>query len=369
MALRQRGKNGYYHAYFRTVIAGRDGKLHYATRTVNLGTDDAIEAKALEAELMKKNRAARLHQRAKAAMLRLEAEAGLIAPKSIPAAPAPEQPRKRKRVQLQGAFELAEKYRPISAYGRRIFSAFMNNISQKYFDEITPEVAFHYLSSRYGSQSGKAYNNNLTALNRVFKLLLFETGMAESPFAKIPIRQDTPRHQRAFTEAECRRIMAEAKEPWKTAFTISYYTGLRQKDAFALRWSDIDGDLITVTPAKTSRFKRAVRLRVPRQLLDYLASLPRPGNRVLDFAPHYNPRNTKQTLYFGNLLARLEITAAADEIVNYNSIRNTYISRLVEHGVEVKLIGGAVGHKEEEQTILYNTSAIPASKIAEIWKD
>ncbi len=83
MALRQRGKNNFYHAYFRTVIAGRDGKLHYATRTVNLGTDDAIEAKTLDAELMKKNRAARLHQRAKAAMLRLEAEADLIAPESV----------------------------------------------------------------------------------------------------------------------------------------------------------------------------------------------------------------------------------------------------------------------------------------------
>lgn len=144
---------------------------------------------------------------------------------------------------------------------------------------------------------------------------------------------------------------------------------MRQKDALALRWSDIDGDLITVTPAKTSRFKRAVRLRVPQQLLDYLSTLPRTGERVLDFAPHYNPRSNKESHYFGDLLDSLEITASGDEIVNYNSVRNTYISRLVEHGIDVKLIGGAVGHEEEQQTLLYNTSAIPAAKIAEIWQN
>lgn len=34
MALRRRGKNNFYHAYFRTVIAGPDGTLKYATATV-----------------------------------------------------------------------------------------------------------------------------------------------------------------------------------------------------------------------------------------------------------------------------------------------------------------------------------------------
>ena len=58
MALRQRGKHNFWHVYYRTVVARPDGSLTYATKTVNLGTADLIEARALEAEYMAKNRAA-----------------------------------------------------------------------------------------------------------------------------------------------------------------------------------------------------------------------------------------------------------------------------------------------------------------------
>ena len=50
MALRKRGKKGYWHAYFRTVVSRPDGTLKYATTTVNLFTADRVEATALEWE-------------------------------------------------------------------------------------------------------------------------------------------------------------------------------------------------------------------------------------------------------------------------------------------------------------------------------
>ena len=50
MALRKRGKAGFWHAYFRTVTARPDGTLKYAMRTVNLGTTDYTTARAMEAE-------------------------------------------------------------------------------------------------------------------------------------------------------------------------------------------------------------------------------------------------------------------------------------------------------------------------------
>ncbi len=77
MALRKRGKNGYWHAYFRTVVSLPDGTLKYATTTVNLFTDDLVAARALEADLMAKNKAARAHQRATAKLRQLEVAAGV----------------------------------------------------------------------------------------------------------------------------------------------------------------------------------------------------------------------------------------------------------------------------------------------------
>ena len=54
MALRKRGKQGFWHAYFRTVTARADGQLQYKLTTVNLGTADLLQAKAMERELMAK---------------------------------------------------------------------------------------------------------------------------------------------------------------------------------------------------------------------------------------------------------------------------------------------------------------------------
>ena len=49
MALRKRGKQGFWHAYFRTVTARPDGTLQYKLTTVNLGTADPTNNNNLQA--------------------------------------------------------------------------------------------------------------------------------------------------------------------------------------------------------------------------------------------------------------------------------------------------------------------------------
>ncbi len=373
MALRVRGKDKIYHAYFRSTVCDADGQLRHVMRTVNLGTTSLLEARALEAELMLKNRQLRQSQRTVRAFKRMEligaGQLDHLQHAQETYLPQPQATRARKRILLSDAIDLAAKYRPIKPFGQYCWKSFLRRISQKYFHEVTPEVAFNYLTTYYNNKSGKSYNNNLSALNQIFKILLFETGQDESPFGRIPMRENTPNHQRAFTEEECRSIIALAAEPWRTAFIISYYTGMRQKDAFNLRWSNIEGDKLTIIPAKTSAYKRAVRATIPQALLDYLATLPRHNDIVCGFVKRYNCRSGSQQRYFGELLKELNITASPPEIVNYNSIRDTYASRMVAGGIDLKLLGGSLRHTKEKQTLLYNTSTIPQAKLSEIFKD
>ena len=160
MALRQRGKNNYWHAYFRRVLALPDGRLKYSTVTVNLGTVDLIEARSLEAELMRKNRDARLHQRYLARMARMDAEAT-----ADPNAPAPEyrpvRDHKRKRLKLAEWREAAMKYRAISDHSAMLFQHFVEHVEGvKYFDEVTPELALRYPHLRHSSDTD--IGNDLT---------------------------------------------------------------------------------------------------------------------------------------------------------------------------------------------------------------
>ena len=306
MALRKRGKTGCWHAYFRTVTALPDGRLKYATTTVNLGTSDLVTARAMEAQLMAKNKAARLHQRTTAVMTRLE------------------------------------------------INRFVDRCTCTYFDEVTSEVALTYLQTHYGAPGkGKSFNNNKSTLNSIFRFLLIDAGMSESPFARIPNRKHTAEHQRPFTEEEFTRIYTAAQEPWKTASLIAWHTGLREESVFNLRWSDIEGDVLTIMPGKTARFGRAVRVPIHPQLQAHLSTLPRENEYVLGCFS-YNRRSSVFSTAFGKLLDSLDIRSGGGEIVNFNCFRDSFVTRCDAAGIPRHAVRGVVGHVSDDTTDLYS---------------
>ena len=362
MALRKRGKNNFWHAYFRTVVSLPDGRFKYAVRTVNLGTADLREARALEAELMRKNRAATLHQRYLAHLARLEAAATIT-----PGAPEPDlrpvRQHRKKRLKLADWREAAEKYRHVSIDTARIFERFVSRIGVRYFDEVTPEAALQYLHGHYGADGkGKSFNNNKTALNAIFKFLLVDAGMTASPFAAIPNRQHTAKHQRPFTEDEFRRIYHAAPEPWKSACVIAWYTGLREETVFNMRWSQIRDDVLTIVPGKTARYGRAVQVPLHPAIMQRLATLPRVNDYVLGLPP--NKRNNGYfTRQFGQVLDRLGIVDDDAGIVNFNCFRNSFITRCDELGLPRHATRGIVGQVSDETTDLYSRDLATARRV------
>ena len=362
MALRQRGKNNYWHAYFRRVAALPDGRLKYSTTTVNLGTADLREARALEAELLRKNREARLHQRYLAHVARLDREAA-----TAPEDPAPEyrpvREHKRKRLKLADWRAAAEKYRPVTGDTARIFARFVKGVPVRYFDEVTPEVALQYLQAHYGDEGkGKSFNNNKTALNSVFRFLLVDAGMTMSPFAAIPNRQHTGQHQRPFTEDEFKRIYRAAPEPWKTACVIAWYTGMREETVFNLRWDQLDGDLLTTTPGKTARYGRAVQVPLHPEILKRLAKLPHVNEYILGLPPRKRHSNS---FYcgFGEVLDSLGIVADERGIVNFNCFRNSFITTCDREGLPRHATRGIVGQRSDDMTDLYSHDLTTARRV------
>lgn len=359
MALRKRGKQGLYSAYFRTVMTRPDGTLKYATRTVNLGTSDLRTARAMEQELLKKNAAARQHQRFLASMIALEVAAGER--KSDEAVVITKDHRK-KRLKINKALETAAKYREIGEAARRSWNMFAADVSLRYMDEVTPELAFSYLDRKYaGPKQAKSFNNVKGSLNVIFRSTLLESGMAESPFAKIPSRKIHPDHQRPFTVEEFQQIVKAAEEPYKTACIIAWFTGLRKKDVFTLKWSSIDGDVITTTPSKTSRFGRGVRIPIHPQLQQALDALPRVNEYVLGVEKYVHRGDG-----FGDLLRSLGIVDNERGIVNFNSFRDSFITRCDALGVARHATRGMVGQVDDQTTDLYSHDLESARKVQQL---
>lgn len=364
MALRKRGKNGTYHAYFRTVMSLPDGRLKYATTTVNLYTCDLIEARALEAELMAKNKAARMHQRATAKIRQLEVAAGMRPVEDLPRPIIREQ--RKRRLKLADGIATAEKYRHVSRDSAKIWNRFVRDAGCVYFDEVTSDLALAYLQKKYGGpESGKSFDNNKSALSAIFKFCMVDAGVELNPFSVIPMRRFKSQHQRPFTEEEFRRIYRAAAEPWKTAALIAWHTGLREESVFNLEWGKLDGDVITVTPGKTARFGRSVQIPLHPQVMQRLSELPRVNGKIFGCFK-FSMKSSGFRLYFGQLLSSLGITDNEIGIVNFNSFRDSFITRCDEAGIPRHAIRGIVGHLKDEVTDLYSHDIVSARQVQQL---
>lgn len=334
MALRVRGKAGCWHAYYVAWERTPDG-LRRKRVEINLGTRDRDVAKMLEVKLMRRARETSLEARASA---KIEA--------ILTGGTVQVQRAAKRRLKIAAALERMNRYRPVGITAENYWKRFQKGIGVVYMDEVTPELAFAYLEKL--DLSGKSYNNMKCALNAVFKTLLLDSGMTSSPFERLPARQSSTLAQRPFTREEYERLLSISESPWKEAIQIAWYTGMRKKDVFTLRWSEIHGDMIRKLPAKTARFRREVLIPVHPRLQAVFDGIKRKGEYLLVCSRNEYDRG------FNALLTRAGIVEDETGTVNFNSFRNSFISRCDAAGIPRHAIRGIVGHVSDVQTDLYS---------------
>jgi len=362
MAIRKRGKSGLYHAYFRGLDERADGSLIMVTREVCLHTSDPIAAAALDRQLREREAKHRAELRARAFARQLMSP-DVSAPVS---AVTPVLEHRKTRLRLSDALHVAARYAEIGPTLRKIWSKFAREAGVAYMDQVTPELVHEYLA-RYAR--GKTANNVRGAINRVFSLSLLESGLDRSPANLVPSRRNDSDHQRPILESEFLRLYAAASDPWRTALLIGWHTGLREGDVAALRWSELlvsPGDAPIVTPGKTRRFRRSVQIPIHPQLAAALSALPRSNEYVLG---QWWPRGVvrasdRRTL--ASLFASCGVRSDASGIVNFNSLRDSFISRMDAAGIPRHAIRGIVGHVSDDMTDLYSHDLTTARRILDL---
>jgi len=345
MAIRKRGR--FYHAYF--IQWERNG-VELKKRQVErcLYTEDAVVARTLERRMMSEAKAASDEAKCGA---KIEA---------ILTGTTVQNVKPRRRLKISQAINRASQYAEVGATALRHWRRFEREIGVEYLDEVTPENALSYLEHIGGG--GKTFNNIRSSLNGVFKLLLIDAGLSESPFERIHTRKVSSVNQRPFSSEEYRKILEVAEQPWNFAVQIAWFTGLREKDVFSLKWSEIDGDLIRRLPAKTARFRREVLIPIHPKLAAVLQNIPRKGERVLGNWK-YNPQYIGFRRAFSDILKRAGIQSDEHGKVCFNSIRNSFITRCDAAGIPRHAIRGVVGHVSDQMTDLYSHDTTTARLI------
>lgn len=360
MAIRKRGKSGFYSACFRGIRERPDGSLAWISREVNLHTSDPVTAAALDVQLRERERRHSAMLRARAFARQLMDDSPDAPPVAAVTATVDHRPR---RLRLDAALDAAEKYATVSDTMRRVWSRFARSMPVRYVDELTAPMIHNYLD-QYAR--GKTYNNVRSIIGRVLSLTRMESGLDRIPTDLIPTRRSESRHQRPLSVDEFLRLYAAAADPWRTALLIAWHTGLRQKDVATLRWCEIRSGVITHTPGKTARFGRAVEIPVHPQLAAALDALPRSGDYVFGawWPDGRIPDSGRRALAF--LFMSCGVVSDSSGIVNFNSLRDSFVSRLDAAGIPRHAIRGLVGHTSDETTDLYSHDLTTARRILDL---
>lgn len=115
------------------------------------------------------------------------------------------------------------------------------------------------------------YNHYLSVINRIFKYAVLMDILDSNPFDKVikPKSRQTQRKGNFLTKEELKEFLKLAQTTTLSYFFplvhLMAYTGLRQGEALALKWSDIDFENKKITVDKTAaRIKEKQTLQTPK---------------------------------------------------------------------------------------------------------
>lgn len=121
------------------------------------------------------------------------------------------------------------------------------------------------------SKSYVLYNHYLSVINRIFKYAVLMDILNSNPFDKVikPKSRQTQRKGNFLTKEELKEFLKLAQTATLSYFFplvhLMAYTGLRQGEALALKWSDIDFENKKITVDKTAaRIKEKQTLQTPK---------------------------------------------------------------------------------------------------------
>lgn len=342
----------------RFYVAFRD--IDGTQRTRALGTSDPELAKKLHAEYMQ-------HVETRKFMVKISRDFPDLVKEQAPETAAMES--NHGRLKLSAVWDLAQPRRNLSKDHRKIWSNFLERTTLKYADEVTPKYALNYLNQYYNKGNGKTHNNVKSALNTVFRCVLVEAGLSESPFKPIFDKRVTDiDHHRNLTLEEFDRIFAIAPMQLQIAMMLSRWTAQRLETVTRMTPAMFDFEKLVflIDPGKNKRFDEWVCVPIFPELEDFIKPIlkqcPDPEKPIVH---HFsNWKNSRYTNVFSKIIKQLNIPDEHGARASFHSLRGTAITWFKEHGIKGDDLQSITGHDSKEVEEIYARDIASISKIA-----
>jgi site-specific recombinase XerD len=232
-------------------------------------------------------------------------------------------------------------------------------------------------------------NKEIIKLAQLLDIALERGAIAQNPARKIKrLRDLRERKPRALTKDEITRLLEAAQAEKKLFRGLAYevistylYTGMRREELIWLEWEDVDLERRKITIQAKAEFKtksgKARIVGIASTLAGIIATLPRTGRYVFGGTSHSSPariENTKERMArevpfmkgdgVGHAFRKLVKKSGLPDTITLHSLRHTYITHLMEAGVNPRRVQELAGHGDMSTTWRY-AHTLPSHEIDE----
>lgn len=265
---------------------------------------------------------------------------------------------------------------------KRVYAA----IGHMRMDKITPRQiqAFVNTLSKDGANertgkplAPKTIRHNLSLISDIFTYAVKMGVVSENPCSKVTIPKGEPTEKKIYTLEEIEKfLMLLNDEPlkYRTFFNLAIYSGFRRGELLGLEWKDVDFENNIIKIRRTSNYtaqqgvytdttktrKSQRTLKFPQEIMDMLKEYKaeqdeqalKYGDKWVETDRLYTKWNGEPmqngTPYFwlGEFCEKHDLP-----FYGLHSFRHLFASLLVNSGVDIVTVSGALGHSTVSTTI------------------
>lgn len=244
-----------------------------------------------------------------------------------------------------------------------VLQVWKNNISEQDYSLKTKQNVYGELRAllNYAVKMDYLPKNPLSNLGN-FKDVYFES-------QKDKLQYYTPEQFKKYISTARENCATLTDWGYYVFFAIAYYTGMRKGEINALRWSDIDGDIIHVRRSIAQKLKGPDRETPPKNKSSYRdLQIPQPLINILNehkerqkvfdgFTESFRVCGGIQCLRDTSLENKNKLFAKKADLphIRIHDFRHSHASLLANEGINIQEIARRLGHAKIEMT--WNTYA------------
>lgn len=205
----------------------------------------------------------------------------------------------------------------------------------------------------------KTRRNIIGDLSTVWQTLEKASTGVRNPWQHLAPPDTDGRRGEAFSREQARAVLEAAKKvgkDWFPVCAIMQATGLRYGDVATMEWSEIQGDVIRLSPRKTRRHGISVAVPLVGTAKAAVDALERRGDFLFPQHAEYYQNKKSRSQKDAGLAFRevLDLAGIVGEGYSIHSWRHTAATRLAEAGADIETRKRILGHTEDTTARRYD---------------